>query len=324
MVEDQIWSEKFRPNSLDEVIGHSEQVQQLKEWVGGSPPHVLLHGPAGTGKTASVVGFARDMYGEDWKENVIEMNASDERGIDVVRDQIKSVARQAPSGDYPFKIIYLDECDNLTKDAQSALRRTMEQYSDQTRFFLSCNYPSKLIDPIKSRCTLLPFRRLSDDEINQLLTRILDSEGVDYEGEAVDRIIEYVNGDARRAVQTLQNSVKRGELSQDLIDVVGGQVDEDVVEGLISDAVKGDMESAQDTVIDEILVEVTDYSQFTQTLLRVLRKNEDIPDDVRWYLISRVGNLERDILEGCNPNVQINSFLAEIPVARHSSIPNYD
>lgn len=323
-LEEIVWAERHRPDTLGEVIGQAEQVDRLKKWVDDdSMPHLLLHGPAGTGKTASAAAFAKDKYGEDWRSNFIEMNASDDRGIDVVREQIKSVAQQSASGQYSFKLLYLDEADNLTKDAQAALRRVMEQYSDQTRFILSCNYPSKLIDPIQSRCTPLPFRRLENNEIQELLTRILDKEDVEYEEEAVQKIIEYVDGDARRAVQTLQTSVQDGELTEGIINVVGGQVEDEVVEEMISKCFNGQMEEAHDMVIEDVLANVTDYSRFTATLMKAIQDSDEIPRDTKFYALSKIGELERNIMEGANPHVQITSYLSKLPVIRYSSIPQY-
>jgi len=290
------WTEKFRPVDFDDVIGQERQVNRMKQWVDDpSMPHLLLHGPAGTGKTASTVAFAREKYGEDWRQNLIEMNASDDRGIDVVREQIKTVAQQSASGQYGFKIIYLDEADALTKDAQAALRRVMEEYTDQTRFILSCNYPSKLIDPIQSRCTPLPFRRLHEHEIEELIVRILSHEDIEYDEEAVSAIVEYVEGDARRAVHTLQTSVRDGVLTKDIISVVGGQVEDSVVEDMISFAFDGEMEDAHELVVSEVLPNVTDYSKFTGTLMRKIQKSDELPRDVKFYAISQLGELERNI-----------------------------
>ncbi len=323
-LENAVWSEKHRPESLDDVIGQEQQVDRLKKWVqDDSMPHLLLHGPAGTGKTASVVAFAREKYGDDWRQNLIQMNASDDRGIETVRQDIKSKAKQSASGKYKFKILYLDESDSLTKDAQAALRRVMEQYSDQTRFILSCNYPSKLIDPIQSRCTPLPFRRLENDEIKELITRILEKEGVEYEESAVRKIIEYVQGDARRAVQTLQTSVQDGVLTEDIINIVGGEVEDKVVEQMISKCFNGQMDEAHEMVVTEILPNVTDYSRFTNTLMKKIQYSDELPRDVRFYAISQIGDLERNIMEGCNPHTQITSYLSQLQNARYASIPNY-
>lgn len=317
-------TEKHRPDSLDEVIGNSESVSRLQDWLDdGSVPHVLLQGPAGTGKTASIVAFAKEKYGEDWRNNLIQLNASDDRGIDVVRDDIKRHAQQSPSGQYQYKILHLDEADSMTNDAMNALRRIMEKYSDQTRFFLSCNYTNRIIDPILSRCVNLPFMRLEDNEIRQILTNISQEENVDWDVEAFDEIIDYADGDARRAVNTLQMSIGDGEVKQESLDFVNLQADMEDIEDMVDFAVNGEIEKAMNKNIREIQPQVTDHSQFCKDLMTVLRTNDSIHEDVRWYMFGQVGDLERNILEGANPEVQVNSFIAELPVIQNSSIPNY-
>ena len=325
MITEKVWTERYRPDTLDEVIGHDNQIGKLKKWVDDDTmPHLLFHGPAGTGKSSSAVAFAKDRYGEDWEANFIELNASDDRGIDVVRDQIKSAASQSASSDYSYKIIFLDECDSLTKDAQAALRRIMEKYTDQTRFILSCNWKSKLIDPIQSRCSPIAFNRLPDDKIEELLLRIIEAEDVEYEDEAIVAIIDQVNGDARRAVKSLWASVQDGVLDAELVEIAGGQLEDGVITDMVNDAFNGHMGEAQEAVVTEVLPNVVDYSSFTADLMKELQYSDEVPRDVRYFAISKIGELERNIMEGCNPHVQINSFLHKLPCIRYAKIPNYD
>jgi DNA polymerase III delta prime subunit len=169
----------------------------------------------------------------------------------------------------------------------------------------------------------LAFQRLDDSEIEELVKQILKQEGIDYEQSAVNAVVSHVNGDARRATHTLQTSVENGELVEDNVEIVGGQVEDSVVENMVQNAIDGEMEDAHELVVTEVLPNVTDYSRFTGTLMRKIQ-NSDLPRDTKWYAISQIGDLERNIMEGCNPNVQINSFLSKLPVARYSSMPTYD
>ena len=161
-----IWTEKYRPSNFSEVKGQAHVVSKLQAFVKEkNMPHVLFAGPAGIGKTTLALVMAKQFFGENWRDNFLELNASDERGIDVVRVKVKDFARTKALGDVPFKIIYLDECDALTKEAQQALRRTMENYTSSCRFILSCNYSSKITDPIQSRCAVFKFKPLEKDEL---------------------------------------------------------------------------------------------------------------------------------------------------------------
>jgi replication factor C small subunit len=151
-----LWAEKYRPRSLDEVVNQKEIVDRLKRFISErNVPHMLFAGPPGTGKTTVAHAMAHDLYGENYRQYMLELNASDERKIEVIRTKVKEFARSRVVGEVPFKIVLLDEADNMTADAQQALRRLMELYSANTRFILTANYPSKIIEPIQSRCAVL-------------------------------------------------------------------------------------------------------------------------------------------------------------------------
>src|SRR2546426_11555770 len=163
----ELWVEKYRPKSLDEVVGQEEIVERLKAYAKtGNLPHLLFAGPAGTGKTTCAIALARDMFGEDWRQNYFELNSSDERGIDTVRTKVKEIARLAPFGGTNFKIIFLDEADNLTADAQAALRRTMATYSKTSRFILSPKYSPRLVEPIQSRAAVFRVRPVEPEGVH--------------------------------------------------------------------------------------------------------------------------------------------------------------
>ena len=191
----ELWTEKYRPKSIGEVVGQSRTTERLKAYISsGGVPHLLFAGPAGTGKTTCSICLARELFGETWRENFFELNASDERGIDVVRGKIKNFARTSPIGGQGFKIIFLDEADALTNDAQAALRRTMERFPT-CRFILSCNYSSRIIEPIQSRCAVFRFTPLTKEDVKEYLNRICKSELLEITKETLDALSYISRGD---------------------------------------------------------------------------------------------------------------------------------
>ncbi|HIP88636.1 MAG TPA: replication factor C small subunit, partial [Thermococcus paralvinellae] len=199
------WVEKYRPRILDEIVGQDHIVKRLKHYVRtGSMPHLLFAGPPGVGKTTAALCLTRELFGEHWRHNFLELNASDERGINVIREKVKEFARTKPIGGASFKIIFLDEADALTQDAQQALRRMMEMFSNNVRFILSCNYSSKIIEPIQSRCAIFRFRPLKDEDIAKRIKFIAESEGLELTEDGLQAILYVAEGDLRRAINVLQ------------------------------------------------------------------------------------------------------------------------
>lgn len=195
------------------MVEQAEVVAVLRKCVEGADlPNMLLYGPPGTGKTSTILAAARQIFGDMFRERILELNASDERGINVVRSKIKNFAQLTASGTRPdgrpcppFKIIILDEADSMTHAAQAALRRTMEKESRSTRFCLVCNYVSRIIEPITSRCTKFRFKPLGEKQIIERLKHICQLEGVSIEEGAYKSIVDISGGDMRRAITTLQS-----------------------------------------------------------------------------------------------------------------------
>src|SRR4030042_2886004 len=201
----EMWAEKYRPKRLDDMVDQKTIVERLKSFVKSrNVPHCIFAGPPGTGKTTAALCLARDLYGDGYREHLLELNASDERGIDVVRDTVKTFARVKSIGEIPFKIMILDEADNMTSDAQQALRRTMERYTETCRFIMCANYSGKIIEPIQSRCAPFRFSHLPRKEQDEYLNTITAKEQIKLTVDGLDAIFEVCGGDLRKAINTLQ------------------------------------------------------------------------------------------------------------------------
>ena len=249
----QIWTEKYRPKTLDEVINQKHAVGVLKAWVKeGSIPNMLFAGAAGVGKTCCAIATARDLFGDNWRANFQELNASDDRGINVVRGRIKDFARMKPL-EASFKIIFLDESDNLTPDAQQALRRTMEGFAGATRFILNCNYSSKIIEPIQSRCAVFRFKNLTKEHVAEYINKIAEGEGLDISQDAVGAIHEISEGDLRKATNLLQASAALGKVSRESIYEVAAQARPDDIRETMSLALAGRFSEARKKLYDMLM-----------------------------------------------------------------------
>lgn len=307
----EIWTEKYRPRKLSEIVGQDEIVERLSSYVrSGNLPHLMFAGPAGTGKTTSALALAKEMYGESWRDNFIELNASDERGIDVVRGKIKEFARTAPIGGAAFKIIFLDEADALTSDAQAALRRTMERYSRNCRFVLSCNYSSKIIEPIQSRCAIFRFRPLKSEAIKEFLVAISEKEAVEVDDDALDAIVHVGEGDMRKSVNSLQVAATIGKrVTIEVVYQATGNARPDEVVDMVETALSGDFLGARSKLDDMMIT----YGLSGEDIIRQIHRSFydlTIPDREKIRLIDRTGEIEFRIVEGSNERIQLEALLA--------------
>lgn len=319
---DAIWVEKYRPDTLDEVRGNEAVISRLEDYVNDdSMPNIMLAGQQGIGKTAAVKAFVKDKYGDDWQNHFLQMNASDERGIDVVRNKIKQFAELSTVSDYQYKIVFLDESDNMTRDAMPALRRVMEDYHDRTRFFLSCNYPNKIIDPIQSRCSVYYMSPLGHDDMFGLIKDIANEEGVSFKDDQLEKIVRLADGDARNAIHTLQTSVQDGSIQEENITALKAFPEKYEVEAIFEKALVGNHEAMSD--LDTLLDRGLDAQSLCSLFLQVI-KEADVPEDARMKMMDAIGECEWRVLNGSNPNVQFNSFLATVRVARHFSFEAYE
>lgn len=323
-VDKQIWVEKYRPDSLDEIRGNEKEVDRLQSWVGDpSMPNVLLWGPQGTGKTASVYAFAKDKFGDQWANHVLQLNASDERGIDTVRNKIKNFAsRGGVMGEKDFNIVMLDEVDNMTRDAQPAMRRIMEDFHDRTRFFLICNYPNELIDPLQSRCAMLQISPLQQAQMQGLVEDVAEQEELKYDDEHLETIVEQAEGDARAAIHTLQSATEDGKVVDNHLEAVTSIIDVAEIEELLDAAIGEDHEQAME-IVDEMIKQGVDVQALCDEMVERVDDRDDIPADSRALLIDKIADCEWRILHGSNPKTQLKSLVTDLRVARHVSLGPY-
>lgn len=310
MIEYEIWVEKYRPRTLDEIVDQEEVVARLKGYVERKNiPHLLFAGPPGTGKTASAIALTRDIFGEDWRDNFIEMNASDERGIDVVRHKIKEFARTAPIN-APFKIIFLDEADALTADAQAALRRTMEMYSRICRFILSCNYVSRIIEPIQSRCAVFKFKPVPPSAMKKRLLEICKNEGVDITDDGLEALIYISGGDFRKAINALQGAAALNRVvdANTVYQITATARPEELRE-LLKTALNGKFLEARE-ILDKLMVE---YGMSGEDVISQLFKeivSLSIDEKLKVQLIDKLGEIDFRLTEGSHERIQLDSYLA--------------
>src|SRR3989344_3623729 len=307
----EIWTEKYRPKKLKEMVGQKDIIERLEMFVKNKNiPHCMFAGPAGSGKTTAALCVAYDLYGDRWRSNLLELNNSDERGIDTIRIKVKDFARTI-SLDKTFKIIYLDEADSLTRDAQHALRRTMEKHSDTARFIMACNYSSKIIQPIQSRTAVFRFSQLTEDEVIKFIKDVAKGEKLDMDENAYKAIVYAAEGDMRKAINILQAaSTVKGKITQETIYKVTTKADPQEVKKMLLLALDSKFKESRQQLLhllytrglagEDIIKEI--HSQVFSL---------EIEDEKKLKLIEKVGEYEFRLTEGSNPRIQLEALLAQ-------------
>lgn len=313
MVEEHtLWIEKYRPQSLEEFSGQEIIKQRVKALIEQkSIPHLLFAGPAGVGKSTLALIIAKSLFGDEWRDNFLELNASDARGIDVIRNEVKSFARtRSLHGD--FKIIFLDECDALTREAQQALRRTMEMYASSTRFIMSCNYVSKIIDPIMSRCTVFRFKPLDDVSLNVVIDRVAKLENLKIDAAARTALLKVSHGDVRKVQNVLQScaSVNKTVSSNTIFEIVAGAHPEEIHE-IITLALKKEFIKSRSQLLKVMVsLGLSGLEVVKQISEEIWAMN--IPDAQKAKLVEFCADAEFRMVEGADEFLQLEAFLARV------------
>jgi len=316
MSQSDVWTEKYRPSIFHEVVGQQEIIKRVSSLVQSlNIPHLLFAGPAGTGKSTLALIIVKQLFGDKWKDNYLELNASDERGIDVVRQKVKDFARTKSMGSVPFKVIFMDEADALTREAQQALRRTMENYTNTCRFIMSCNYSSKLIDPIQSRCVVFRFKLLEKKDIATVIKRICEKENLKITDDAVNTLYEIAEGDCRKAINLLQATSSIAlDINSEMINIISANTKPADIKIVLDFALAGEFLKSREKLLDIMLRESISGTDIIKSIQKEIW-TLNIDPEIKVKLTEKTGEAEFRIVEGSDEFVQLEALLASFVLA---------
>ena len=319
-IEDLMWVEKYRPVTLGGLINQTAIRHRLELLLEKKAqlPHLLFAGPPGSGKTTTAMVIARQILGEHWRDYTLSLNASDERGIDVVRERIKTFARFADRREgIPYRLVILDESDEMTSDGQTALRRIMEENSEHTRFILVCNYSSGIIEPLQSRCAIFRFQRLDEASVSEHLKSIAKKEKLKISADSVfGAIYEASGGDLRQAINLLQTTSASGEVTPDAVKSASGASAKARVADILRLALEGDFEAARTKMVELTRVygiPERDFLKFANEALGSLK----VPDTAQ--AISILAEYDFRLVQGAQPELQLTAMLAQLSSLRRKA-----
>ncbi len=314
-----MWVEKYRPKTLDEVVDLHDIIESIKAFMRNpkTMPHLMLAGIPGTGKTTVAICIAHELFGlQNWRNFTLELNASDERGIDTVRDRVKDFSRYSRGafGDVPFALVILDECDQMTGPAQTALRRIMETSSRTSRFILICNQSSKIIEPIQSRCAIFRFSKLDRTAMIEHLECIAKKEKVSLSPEAAERIVDYSEGDLRHAINALQTAAaykEGGLIDEKVVSQVIGEASPKQVQMMLNKALNGDFTEARKIMYDIIGTYGFNGAEIIRQMQRELFKISYVTPEQKAELSDILGEYDYRLTQGANSDIQLSALLAQ-------------
>ena len=311
-----MWVEKYRPQKLEDVAGQPDAIGSISSLLKkpADMPHLMFSGSAGVGKTTTALCIARQLLGGHAPDNLLELNASDERGINMVREKVKRFSNFAAFGDIPFKIIILDEADEMTSDAQTALRRIIEDASRICRFILIANNISRIIEPIQSRCAVFKFRALSDEDVIASLRRIARAEKVKADAKALKAVCDYAGGDMRNAINILQAASGQGAVTEGGVRAAAGLSKASDVDAVVRLALGGGLAEAREKMLELTKVygmSESDFLRYANGAAYKEAKDGGLLPEV----LQIMAKYDYRILAGANPEIQLSAMLAELGAA---------